>query len=47
MPQEPTRPGARTWFALGCSWALLIVIVLIVLAFLLVLWWLGFIGPTD
>jgi hypothetical protein len=47
MAKEPTDPRARTWFALGCAWAFLIVIVLGVIAFLLVWWRLGFIGPTG
>jgi hypothetical protein len=47
MSKQPTDPGARTWFALGCAWAFLIMIVVLVVAVLLVMWRLGLIGPAD
>jgi hypothetical protein len=47
MTKQPSNPAARTWFALGCAWTLLIVIVLAVAAVLLVMWRIGLIGPAD
>jgi hypothetical protein len=47
MTKQPNNPRPRTWFALGCAWAFLIMIVLLVVAVLLAMWWAGLIGPAD